>query len=40
MSTSSNALFEEKVKALGIDFEDDIRAGANYDVAVENDAQI
>ncbi len=40
MSASSNALFEERLKALGIEFEDDIRAGANYEVAVDHGSEI
>ncbi len=36
MSKSRNILFNETTDRLDIHFEDDIRGGANYDVAVEN----
>jgi enamine deaminase RidA (YjgF/YER057c/UK114 family) len=40
MASGSNALFDRKLMELGIRFEDDIRPGANYDVAVEHDGQV
>jgi enamine deaminase RidA (YjgF/YER057c/UK114 family) len=40
MAKSRDTLFEEKAKELGVAFEGEIRAGANYEVAVENDGQI
>lgn len=40
MSESRNALFEQKLQELGIDFETEIQAGANYDVAIENDGDV
>lgn len=40
MNIDRNARFEEIVAKFGVSFEDDIRAGANYDVAVENEDEI
>jgi len=35
----ADALFEQKLKELGLVFEDDIRPGANYEVVVEHGGQ-
>jgi enamine deaminase RidA (YjgF/YER057c/UK114 family) len=35
-----NTRFEQILKDLDLSFEDDIRPGANYEVAIENDGQI
>ncbi|HYD59602.1 MAG TPA: RidA family protein [Noviherbaspirillum sp.] len=40
MTHASDALYQQIAEELGIAFEDEIRAGANYEVAVENDGEI
>jgi enamine deaminase RidA (YjgF/YER057c/UK114 family) len=40
MSLSRNDLFDDATRRLGIVFEDEVRGGANYEVAVENDGQL
>lgn len=40
MNSSRNTLFTEKLQTLGLVFEDEIRGGANYAVAVENDGEL
>jgi hypothetical protein len=40
LDTARNARFEQLLKDLDLSFEDDIRPGANYELAVEHDAEI
>lgn len=40
MTASRDTLFERQLAALGVAFEDDIRPGANYEVAVEHAGQV
>jgi enamine deaminase RidA (YjgF/YER057c/UK114 family) len=40
MTASRDGLFERMLDAHGISFEDDIRPGANYEVAVQHEGQV
>ena len=40
MDKTRNTLFEDIVRDLKLDFEDEIRGGANYEVAVEHDGEV